>query len=302
MFLLKLFIRHLDYTEWIFIKTDDKPHRPIDIEKDDICDDYFNAAQRLINILPFKETKNAIIDWMEQGKINQTDIDMVSRFIKNPKDVVEIAKAMAKKEAQRDAKQRKSLKQLIEEGNQDQEEPIDTIDGFEINPISEKALKKREQKLEEELAASMDHFIRVAPGLTFTRKSCNLEEKQFLEQEYDGKCQVCGKVIVKYNGEHYFEAINIIKYNKLPEKLEKSSKYGWNSLSLCPTHAAEYNYCSKVISSIYDQVMELNVVPGSEEPLIINIELPKGKGRTIKYTPRHFLAMKEAFMIFKDEK
>ena len=66
-------------------------------------------------------------------------------------------------------------------------------------------------------------------GLSFSSRPSNKEERIFLEQEYDGHCQICLKQIRKYNGEHYFEAINIIKFSKLPERLANSGKYGWNS-------------------------------------------------------------------------
>ncbi|MEI3172780.1 MAG: hypothetical protein V8S76_01585 [Lachnospiraceae bacterium] len=173
---------------------------------------------------------------------------------------------------------------------------------LEISPISEKGKLKREQNLDRQLADSMDNFISVARGLSFSSRPSNKEEKIFLEQEYDGHCQICLKQIRKYNGEHYFEAINIIKFSKLPERLANSGKYGWNSLCLCPNCAAEYNYCSKKISSLYDQVMQMEVEPGSEETLDIGIEIPEGKARRIRYSPRHFMALKEAFKIFADEK
>ena len=34
----------------------------------------------------------------------------------------------------------------------------------------------------------------------------------------------------------------------------------------------KYNYCSKKISSLYDQVMQMEVEPGSEETLDIGID------------------------------
>lgn len=40
---------------------------------------------------------------------------------------------------------------------------------------------------------------------------------------------------------------------------------------------------------------------GSEEPIEINIEMPAGSSRTIKYSPRHLLALKQAFKVFTKE-
>lgn len=82
------------------------------------------------------------------------------------------------------------------------------------------------------------------------------------------------------------------------DNLSGSLGLGWNSLCLCPNCAAEYNYCSKRISDIYDQVMNTEVEPDSDEAIGIDIELPQGKTRTIRYSPRHFLALKKAFEVF----
>lgn len=154
-----------------------------------------------------------------------------------------------KNEAQMEAKKNKikSAKELIEQGDRKQRESGKDDMELEISPISEKGKLKREQNLDRQLADSMDNFISVARGLSFSSRPSNKEERIFLEQEYDGHCQICLKQIRKYNGEHYFEAINIIKFSKLPERLANSGKYGWNSLCLCPNCAAEYNYCSKKI-------------------------------------------------------
>ena len=92
----------------------------------------------------------------------------------------------------------------------------------------------------------------------------------------------------------------IIKFNDMPEQLQATGKFGWNSLCLCPNCAAEYNYCSKRISTIYDQIMKTEVEPDSDDPIAINIEIPQGKKRTIKYSPRHFLALKRALNTFPD--
>jgi hypothetical protein len=294
----------LCYEKWIYIKGDEEPHCPLEVEKDDLRPEY-EASRRLIDKLPFKEIKNALTDWLDKNIKDETSRDTIKNLILNhPEQLEQFAKATAKREANEEAKKarkRKSLKELLEYGDKEQAEIKDTGNSLEISPISEKARKKREKNLDKELAESLDHFVSVAKGLTFTSHTSNKEEREFLKQEYGGVCQICLKQINKYNGEHYFEAINIIKFNELPERLQNSSYLGWNSLCLCPNCAAEYNYCSKKISSFYYQVMAKVVVPGSEATIDIEIEMPLGKIRHIHYSPRHFMAMQEAFKIFADE-
>lgn len=293
----------LCYEKWIYIQGDPFPHTPLEIDKEDLLPEY-KTAKRLMAILPFKEVKSALTEWLDANIDDKSDLNLIKHYLSDPEALAKVAKAMAKNEAQMEAKKNKvkSAKELIEQGDRKQRESEKDDMELEISPISEKGKLKREKNLDRQLADSMDNFISVARGLSFSSRPSNKEERIFLEQEYDGHCQICLKQIRKYNGEHYFEAINIIKFSKLPEKLANSGKYGWNSLCLCPNCAAEYNYCSKKISSLYDQVMQMEVEPGSEETLDIGIEMPEGKARRIRYSPRHFMALKEAFKIFADEK
>lgn len=88
---------------------------------------------------------------------------------------------------------------MIEQGDREQKEVAGKSD-LEVTPISEKGKKKREEYYDRELAASLDEYTYVAKGLTFARHASNEEERLFLEQEYDGHCQICLKQICKYNG------------------------------------------------------------------------------------------------------
>ena len=107
--------------------------------------------------------------------------------------------------------------------------------------------------------------------------------------------------ILKYNDEPYFEAINIIKTSNLDDHLLPTMQYGWNSLCLCPNCAAEYNNCSKKISTIYEQAVRAEVESGSDEAIRIQIEMPEGRKRFIAYSPRHMIALQRAFKIFAEE-
>ena len=289
---------YLSFEKWIYINGNEEPQRPIDIDKNDLRPEY-QAVKRVIGILPFKEVKNALMDYLE-ANIKGNDLELVKRYISNPEKLVKVAEAMAKNEAREEAKKgkSKSIVDLIQNADKAQQPTSNKSDVFEVAPISEQGKMKREANLDRILAESLDQEIYLARGLQFASRVSNAEEKQFLLSEYDGRCQICGKQIIKHDGSEYFEAINVIKFSDLSAKLAKSSRLGWNSLCLCPNCAAEYNYCSKRISSIYDQIISTEVEPGSDDPIEIYIELPEGVSRTIHYSPRHFIALKEAIKIF----
>lgn len=189
---------------------------------------------------------------------------------------------------------------MLKKGDKAQSAQGSSSGNPDINPISEKGIEKRTKNLDEQFEKSLDYITNVTKGVYFANRESNKEERMFLEQEYQGSCQICLKKIIKHNGEHYFEAINIFRFNDMPDQLRASGKFGWNSLCLCPNCAAEYNYCSKKISSLYDQVVAKEVEPNSDEAICIDIEIPEGKKRTIKYSPRHFIALKEALKLFSD--
>lgn len=289
----------LTFEKWIFVEGNPEPQRPIDIAREDILQEY-NVAKRLMGILLFKEINNAVADWLKDNISDKSERDMIKRLFAKPEELSKIAKAVAKSEAQiaaRDAKKGDILDK-IKKGDKAQIEQSTSGDGPELSPISERGLEKRSKNLDKELAETLDNKIKVVRGLQFVSRSCNSEERTFLEQEYEGYCQICLKKIVKHDGKKYFEAINIIKQNEMFDKYIGGLKYAWNSLCLCPNCAAEYNYCSKKISGIYDQVIQTEVEPGSEEPININIEMPEGTHKKIHYSPRHFLALKESFKVY----
>lgn len=294
----------LCHEKWVYINGNPEPQRPVDVDKNDLISGY-EPAKRLLNILPFKEVKNALFEYLESTYKNKGDVDLIRKMMADPEELLKLAKAKAKSDAKIAAQEEKKggLKERYEKADKAQTESTEKDEeSLEINPISEKGLNKRSEKLEKELIESLNEDTKIARGLHYTRSNCDSNEvKVFLNEQYRGFCQICQKRIQKWNGENYFEAINIIKPHKLYDNLANSMGLGWNTLALCPNCAAEYNYCSKKISTFYEQVMSQEVVPDSEDPIEIYVEIPEGKERRIVYTPRHFLALKKAFEVFAEE-
>ncbi len=124
-------------------------------------------------------------------------------------------------------------------------------------------------------------------------------EKQFVQSQYKGKCQICGRTpIVKSSGKPYFEAINIINTSKLSNEYMNSLESGWNTLSLCPNCAAEYRYCAKNLDSLEEEIEKTNIQSQENKLIELTITL-KNQPTTITFTPKHFLALQSAFKIFR---
>ncbi|WP_027430178.1 sacsin N-terminal ATP-binding-like domain-containing protein [Lachnospira multipara] len=294
----------LSREKWIYKEDEDRTYSPEELNKEEIADEY-SRYKRIIDVLPFKKDSELLV---QSFKAFGIDIETSKQFIEmimndNGSQIKEMLQTYNKAKAKRDAKAKKEsdLKSLLGQADKSQRDVYNDDTDFEVRSISERGLKKREANLEKEFLNSMKNEDYLGRGVVFTRRESNKEEKLFLESEYGGYCQICKTRIKKWNGDSYFEAINIVKANDLQEHMTKSFNLGWNSLSLCPNCAAKYNYCSKVISGLYYQVMQTQIEVDSDEPIEIKVEIPEGEEVVIKYSPRHFLALKRAFEIYAGE-
>lgn len=160
-------------------------------------------------------------------------------------------------------------------------------------------LKHREKKLEENFQEGLEGPKTVAPRLRYTCSESNHEEKAFLRAQYFGKCQICGKQIIRYDGKPYFEACNILPTDSIPTAYKQSISEGWNSLCLCPNCAAEFRYGKKNLSELVRMIQTHNVEEEDENLIVCDIEM-QGEKRTIKYTGKHFLALQKAIGFYDD--
>lgn len=159
---------------------------------------------------------------------------------------------------------------------------------------------RRSQKIVEELENGLKKPASIKRLRLTARTSPTKEERVFLENQYHGKCQICGKKIKKWNGDFYFEGINLIDTKKLDESLKHSLEIGWNSLCLCPNHVAEYKYGAIDLSSIEKNIENAEVIDGDNREIPLEI-LMQGNPVNIMYSPKHFLALKTAFKFFKSK-
>ena len=71
--------------------------------------------------------------------------------------------------------------------------------------------------------------------------------KEFLKEQYNGKCQICGFTFPKRNGEPHFVAVYILGYEEIDDPA--------NSICLCPNHFAMFRFGStEAPDGIVDQI------------------------------------------------
>ena len=177
--------------------------------------------------------------------------------------------------------------------------PYEEYDDYGRN-ISITNVNKRQQKQQQDFEEGLTVASSRKQVWHYTYLSINGKlEKQFISEQYHGKCQICGRsAIRKFNGQPYFEAINVINTSNLDPKYQTSLDAGWNTLCLCPNCAAEYRYCAKDLSDLETQVENTQIENRKNEYIEIYITL-KGVRTKIMFTPRHFLALQTAFRVFK---
>ncbi|MGM9929315.1 MAG: hypothetical protein ACI35P_15330 [Bacillus sp. (in: firmicutes)] len=288
----------LVFEPWIYDKTGVKV-AVSDVLRRDIDPIYEKESKHLLDILPFKE-EDKEIEAILQRISNPQEREAMKELLTNPDTLTQITKAMQEqraRELKRNQKRNKTPEEILAEMSK--KTGRRGADKNDSDPEAIKNLERRKKKLEQEFEKSMGYKIAVPKShLKYTyQEQLTSEEKIFLKAQYNGYCQICDTTIVCHDGEHHFQAINVIKTTELDDKFRDSLSMGWNSLCLCPNCAAKYRYGIKDISDFAFQVQNTEIEPGSEDWIRIHIVL-QDEDEEIKYSPKHFLALKTAMEVF----
>lgn len=118
--------------------------------------------------------------------------------------------------------------------------------------------------------------------------SSNKRAREFLEQEYQGRCQVTGQTFLKRTGGNYFEALSLV--GRLDaEHLNDAG----NMLCLCADIAAQFMHAEFAwLDSVEDKVLAFKAQKegGSDTMRKISAKVA-GKTITITWSERHFLQL-----------
>ena len=291
----------ISFIPWIYTK-DGRKIAIIDVYQRDIDEVYEKEVPFLLKTLPFKAEDEAIEKILSRvDDIQQKE--MLKSLLTDPEKLAEYTNAVHKqqiKQLKKEQQQGKSPNEILEEmvGKYGKSGEIGNLPDAE--PIGD--IEKRTKKLEQEFAESMDHHNTLPLStLKYTfQDKLTPGEKAFLEAQYNGYCQICDEYIMKYDGTHHFQAINMFKTTALAEEFKKALDLGWNSMCVCPNCSAKYRYGIKDMSTFGKQVNSHEVESGEDEYIYITIGL-QDEAVKIKYSPKHFLALQTALRIFKEQ-
>ncbi len=118
--------------------------------------------------------------------------------------------------------------------------------------------------------------------------SPNKIAREFLDKEYQGRCQITGNTFQKSTGGNYFEALCLVSRIDA-EYLNDPG----NMLCLCPEFAAKLMHASfSWIDSIEEKVQEFKThAEGGEETMRQVSASVAGQPVTVTWSERHFLKL-----------
>ena len=159
-------------------------------------------------------------------------------------------------------------------------------------------LERRQHSLEQELGE--DERQPAVPRVSLSeRPKISEEEKNTLRQWYGGKCQICGTIIKKKNGEPYFEATNIVPTNLLLDEYDQHHDLCWNSLCLCPNCSAKYKVSQKNVTSL-ETIAETDFDFTEDDTHELPIDLA-GERVYIGFASKHLQAIQVAQKKFQNK-
>lgn len=152
--------------------------------------------------------------------------------------------------------------------------------------------QRRREKIAKEINAQKDReppaamrFKRV-PRRQWEGK--NNDARIFLQEQYQGRCQVCGSVFDKRDGDPYFEGLYLV-----PHTWKRYADRPGNILCLCATCCAKFQHGSVEAEDILGQIERFKAKRegGDREPAVA-VKLC-GEEETIEFTERHMMDLQE---------
>ena len=201
-------------------------------------------------------------------------------------DIDELISAAEKK---RKDKQRKDIGTMLSDRKDEKFTEAHTSDYDPAATVKDPARSKK--KAEEDLGEEPEDQKKKVTVRKDTKP--NKEEKQFLYNQYSGKCQVCSKRIIKKDGSYYFEAINLMDTSVLEDKYQTGLGLGWNSLCMCPNCAAEYQHGAVSLYDFKDKVQGLTIDKSVDDYIEFPIRM-QGEERILRYSPVHLFNLQTA--------
>lgn len=170
-----------------------------------------------------------------------------------------------------------------------------TDKGKVINDV--RRAEKIQKSIEEDKAnepSQEDRFKKI-PRKVWEGK--NYEARIFLQEQYNGKCQICGQTFIKRNGQPYFEGLYLVSRTNA-RWIDRTG----NILCLCANHSAQLQHGSVEAGDINKQIQSFKTEKeGGKSKPVLRIKLC-GEECIITYTEKHLFDLRELLRASESQK
>ena len=285
-------VYYLKRTPWVPTKSGYKC--PYEFKDDDLHEEFKYETPSLL-LEAISKRPNDLVEQLKSKGIEDENTLFLAGC---DAEEQQLAREYIEKLRSQKQKNGKTLTELASTSDREQSPEEDDDDNFG-EFYKPKNLDKRRLKLEKEFDDREEPQTSIKK-LRFVLEKPATEEKIFVKNEYCSHCQICGEEgILTAKGKRYFEAINIFNTSKLDKDLQLNLGLGWNTLCLCPNCAAKFKYSQLTISSLIEQAQSINIDAAQSAFFDISISL-EGKPTTIRFTPKHLLALQVAIQKIKE--
>lgn len=286
-------VYYLKRTAWVPTKNG-KYKCPYELTDEDLLDEFKYENQSLL-LIEISKKPNDTVELLKNKDIQDENILAFAELDPNTQAYL---LTYAQQLQEQNRKQGKSLAELAATSDRTQIPEEDNDDYEVVRKL--KNIDKRRLKLEQEFNDRDESPTVPLKKLQFVLEKPNTDEKVFVKNEYNSKCQICGNEgILTSKGKRYFEAINIFNTGKLDDSLQIKFDLGWNTLCLCPNCAAKFKYSQLTISGLIEQVESIDISNIQNEFIDIPITL-ECKPAIIHFTTKHLLALQVAIKKIKE--
>jgi len=277
-------------------------YKPSELEHDDLPDS-FVWDEKLAEQIEMK--KDVVAKLAEEANISQDTIKIAKELEMHPELLEEFRKKLQPIAPDDESTATETVldkidykDKLINSFNQPRKTELQESTTGEGKVINHgRRARKIQEGIEEDKAnePSPEERFNKIPKKVWEGK--NYDARIFIQEQYNGKCQICGQTFIKRNGQPYFEGLYLVSRTNA-RWIDRAG----NILCLCANHSAQLQHGSVEAGDIIEKIKSF-IIENDEErnPPMLRIKLC-GKECKITYTEKHLLDLQELLRASESQK
>jgi hypothetical protein len=276
-------------------------HLPSELSLDDLSEDFIKD-EKLARQLNMKASSLRIL--AEDEGVDETDLALIIQALKNNPEAIrnlatEISKVAYSGDDSEEVEEEvpfsyhNLLTETFSRPGKDTE-PGDIDDPFSEGEVNNPEMRR--ERVEKEIQTDIN--LEPSRETRFKKVATNIWEakdnqvREFLREQYYGKCQICGITFKKRDGEPYFEGLYLVSHTQ-KQWIDRPG----NVLCLCANCCAKFQHGAVEADDIDEQILRYKTYRegGKEEPALL-ISLCD-EPVIIQFTEKHLLDLQEILKV-----